>query len=510
MQNQSENKLTAILVGVTIGIVVLVLCVLLMLFLIFGLGAKIPVSPERSLVPPAVTLFAAPEQLATFAVSTAPLPTATVAPSPTMVISPVPTSVEPTAVVLPTAMEIPDHYEVQAGDNVWLIAQKFGLPPAAILAVNPQLVENPNLIQPGQPIIMPKDDGVVAVAAPTMVADVDVVGVTAAATVVVVADPTAAVAITTPAGDGAPSWAASELSTTGNLTANYPEMVENERVHLFYQPNTYTSRSPESLLAKIDTIWATIQQQLGGEVSESIDVYLAGTLFRTTPTLMGLTESANFRSFVLVDGAYSAGEIDYIIAHELTHIASTHIFGYRSSAMLHEGLATYLPQAYLTQAGYLSHRQVCAAILPSDAFNSATELLAMGYSGNGFRGHIRSFVNYNLSACFIDFLQERYGWSNLAVVYRTGDYLAVYGLSIEQLDRDWQNWLATIPAPILDTNEFLRLQSDIASAFEGYLTTPIHKNWAAYQVLVKARTTLNQGDLATAATLLADYQAQMR
>src|SRR5690606_16956059 len=132
-------------------------------------------------------------------------------------------------------------------------------------------------------------------------------------------------------------------------------------------------------------------------------------------------------------------ERDYILAHELAHVAATHILGPASSTMLHEGLATYLPQSYLTDdAGYLSIETICAAAYQTDAFRSATQLSQLAYGETAFGGHIRTFFNYNLAGCFVGYLLQTYGMESLDQLYDSGDYAAVYGLTLGELDAAWQ------------------------------------------------------------------------
>lgn len=294
-------------------------------------------------------------------------------------------------------------------------------------------------------------------------------------------------------------WPASLI--TGDLDSNYPLSLTtgSGRINIYYQPGSFTALNLDAISALADEMLAFDETQIGGELKQAMDLYIGGTLFDSNPYLQGYTQSAYYRSFVLIDGAYLRGETEYIIAHELAHAVSTHVFGTPSSIMLHEGLGTYLPQKYLVQdAGYLSHTTFCAVAYQNPPyFRSATAMARLGYDSSGFGGHVRSFIHYNLSACFVGHLVETYGMEKLREVYHSGDYAAVYGRPLSELDQEWQQNLAAVPAAI-DGARFLSLEDQVAIAYERYFNTLSsnnwrHTNWEAYLHLVQARTALNQG-----------------
>lgn len=307
-------------------------------------------------------------------------------------------------------------------------------------------------------------------------------------------------------------WPPSQFGQ-GELTVNYPLQLisPSGQLQVYYQPSTYPAGQIATLTTTLDTIWADIQTALGQPLGFSVDVYLAGTLFGNNPALQGFTQSYEFRTFVLVNGAFHPGEAHYILAHELTHIAATHSFGLYSSPMLHEGLALYLPQHYLVEeAGYLPHQQICAILWQSGQARSITDLVNGEYGATTFGGHIRTFGNYNLSGCFVGYLVETYGMGQLGQVYSSGDYLGVYGRSLAELEAEWLVVLAE-EAVVVDPAGFTQLLGDIATAYDTYLTASaggIHADWSAYLTLNQARFATNRGDLPLARSLLADFWAQ--
>lgn len=58
------------------------------------------------------------------------------------------------------ARQEPIIYEVQPGDNPYLIGQRFGLQPESIVWANPELEKNPDLLSIGQRLVIPPTDGV--------------------------------------------------------------------------------------------------------------------------------------------------------------------------------------------------------------------------------------------------------------------------------------------------------------------------------------------------------------
>lgn len=298
-----------------------------------------------------------------------------------------------------------------------------------------------------------------------------------------------------------PTWPAALIS--GDLQANYPMSVTTASgaIQVHYQPDTYPATRIKALSAAVDTIWVTVQERLGGQLGRPINVYLSGTLFLANPYLLGFTQSGLFHSFVLVDGAFDPAEVEYLIAHELTHLAATHILGSRSSVMLHEGLAVYIPQDYLVEgAGYLPADVICAAAWQTPAFRPAVQMVTMDYEEEGFAGHIRTFLHYYLGSCFVGYLIETYGLEKFDEVYDGGDYLAVYSKPLSELDAEWQATLADVALPV-DPTAFVETVNAVAQAYNAYMDASpwgVHANWEAYLHLNQARQAIYRGQLAQA------------
>jgi LysM repeat protein len=457
---------------------------------------------NRAAAPTPTLIAAAP----TVDFSPSATPDATVVPStsePTRASSAAPTEeISPSPTAAPTV--VVRDYVVQEGDTLFGLAQAWGVTIDDIMAAN--AIPDPSLIHPGDVLIIPAAEGATA---PPAEAPAESTPPPADASPEASPLPTAA-------GDPSlplqPAWPPSHIND--DLPGNYPLSQASPAGSLMvhYQPGTYPAENIDWLLPRLDAIWADLLNRLGGRVGSQVDVYLAGTLFALNPGLQGYTQSGLYRSFVLVNGVFDQGEAEYILAHELTHIVSTYAFGAPYAPMIHEGLALYLPQSYLTDGSdYLSHEIICAAALQTSAFRSASQLDQMSYGATGFGGHIRTFLHYNLSGCFAGFLIERYGLYRLNQVYSTGNYEAVYGKTLEELDQDWQVYLATIPV-YGDPVAFIGLINEIGLAYDGYLAASAggyHANWEAYVHITRARRAANQGQLDLAGSELAEYYRLM-
>ena len=399
----------------------------------------------------------------------------------------------------PTLIE----HEVQTDESLWTIAASYNVTLQAIIDANQ--IADPEQIFPGQVLLIPTASWE---AAGTDSLDDSATPEPQTTTPV---NP----APTSPQDTGSlpPDWPPS--ITAGDLSGNYPLLQQTASGHLLihYQPGTHPASIINELGQRIDQIFTDLQTRMGGTLPRQVDVYLGGTLFGSNPALQGLTQSHEFRSFVLVNGAFHRGERDYIIGHELTHVAATHILGPASSTMIHEGLATYLPQRYLTEdAGYLPIEQICAAAYRTNAFRSAGQLRLYGYGPDAFGGHIRSFFNYNLSGCFVGYLLEVYGMERLDQVYDTGDYSGVYAMSFSELDSAWQARLEATQLQI-NATDFVSLVEEIAAEYEAYLNASTgghHAGYSAYLSLNRARLEANRGNLNAARRELETYRSMRR
>jgi hypothetical protein len=353
---------------------------------------------------------------------------------------------------------------------------------AAILEQNPWIA-NPDRIQPGDQVLIPGLG--VEPAALGLSAEGDLKPYTAL-----------------------PSLITADLN---QLSAAYPLLAyaADGRLALHYQPGAFVDRNKATVQQTLTDAYQFVENTLGSSFEETLDLYLAGSLFQDQENLRGYTQSGLFRTFLLVDGTGSLGEQAYLFAHEFTHIFAFHHWGRYHSPMVHEGLATYLPQQFLEErTDYLSLDQICASIKAAGRLVPMTALAGQSsYGPPYFEGHIRSFLYYNQSACFVKYLVSVYGLPAFAEVYHTGDYSGVFNQSLAELDQQFQANLDQIPLSI-DPYLFVATIEAVAAAYDDYFDRTAagrHANFQAYFTLDKARLAVNAGDLDQADQLLITY-----
>lgn len=405
-------------------------------------------------------------------------------------VSPVITS---TASVTPVATA--RSHTVALGETLTAIALRYDVTVQELVAAN-DLAE-PNSISEGQTLLIPTFD---EVAIPTTEPQT----ISVANGTLTPTPYTTTVPVSATLQPQAPNW---PPSRTDGDPANYPLSRYSPfgSLLIHYQPGTYPAVTIGTLAPMLDQILFELEQSMGKSLKREVNIYLAGTLFADNPALQGLSVSRNYQTTVLVNGAFHPGEEYYILGHELTHVAATNLLGPASSTMIHEGLATYLPQKYLVQqADYLPIYEICAAAQQTNAFVPVRTLIQYGYSPNGFGGHIRTFFHYNLAGCFTGYLIERFGMEKLDTLYDSGDYYGVYGMTLEELDQAWQQWLSTIELSV-DAPAFVATVEEVSEAYEEYVMASAggyHANFDAYLLLNQARLAANQGKLDEAAATL--------
>ena len=402
--------------------------------------------------------------------------TPTLSPSLSPTISTTATAIHPTPELIVT-------HTVQVGDTLSLIAEYYEVSVEEILALN-EPIKDPNLIQVGDKILIPG-------ASTEMI-----LGLSA-----------------TPDPDNPrPYTGISYISSnSAEQLSVYPLQASavGGRLILHYQTRAYVDRNWGQILDALTEAYQFVEEQIGSSFDSPLDLYLAGSLFRDDENLRGFTQSGLYRSFMLVDGTGSLGEQTYLFAHEFTHIFAYHQWGRYHSPMIHEGLATYLPQLFLMErTNYLPQGDICVAAREAGRLVPMATLAAQSkYGPPYFEGHIRSFLYYNLSGCFIKYLIEEYGLELFGQVFASGNYLGVYGKDLAELDSEWRASLAERSISF-DPLLFVASVDRVATGYEDYFDRVLggqHANFQAYLILDDARLAVNSGELERANQLLDTY-----
>lgn len=372
-------------------------------------------------------------------------------------------------------------YTVKAGDVLGAIAEQFGVSAQAILQANASTLANPNQLQIGQLLLIPVNGAEAAAqaqsaqaVAPTQtpfppgamqkhviargevlstIAEKYGIATEAIRTAnnlsddTIRAGDTLIIPIPKNANEPAPTDAPSNPTNNtayafsileGDLAVAYPLSKSGSNFTVHYQPDTPAAKEIQSIVSFLEQAQKSIVKSLGVRFTGRFDVYLAGSLFSPPDqALRGRSFSAKRTAFVLYDESGNGAEHRYMLAHELTHLIAWNTYGPAKSAMLSEGAAVFAGEPYLLAGKFLPIRNFCLA------YRRADVLPLVASASLTFGGHLLSQDVYYASGCFVQHLIKTYGTAKFGKLYSSLDYQAVYGRTLEQLQR---NWLASLDA----------------------------------------------------------------
>ncbi len=277
-----------------------------------------------------------------------------------------------------------------------------------------------------------------------------------------------------------------------NLMEAYPASITADRFVLHYTPATLPAQNPQALADLITAALAHHEQLLGVTLQGSFDIYVAGTLFAAPDqALRGRSFSVDRRTFFLYDGSGAPAEQAYIAAHELTHLFTWNTLGAPSSVMLSEGMAVYAGMDFVAGQDLLPLQDFCATYWQAGVLPRVSQDLA-------YLGHIRNLENYYSAGCFVQFLIARYGAAAFGQLYPSGNYAAVYGKSLLELEAEWLADSAQRPAlPTYPADKLVKAVTLVEQAY-GEMFASFDGNPAqleAYRALDRARMSLLMGRL---------------
>jgi LysM repeat protein len=295
-------------------------------------------------------------------------------------------------------------------------------------------------------------------------------------------------------------WVAAVI--TGELDSVYSLTAIKGHSTLHIAPDTRAATAAETskIGQMVETALDHVQTVLGRRYTGRFEVYVSDTLFDTPHTARrSFSRPDQERLFLLYDGSGTPVERLYFTAYALTHLVAAQAWGAAASPLLGEGLAVYaagqaLASETASERRYLLPTQLCAALQQAGSLPRVSRELA-------FEGHLGHLDQYLAAGCFVGHLIETEGTSTFSEVYLNGDYRAVYGRTLTQLESDWIAALGEAAEDLpFDAAELAEVATQVDDAyrrlwadFEG---TPAQ--FIAYARLDRARLSLWQGRLTAA------------
>lgn len=138
-----------------------------------------------------------------------------------------------------------------------------------------------------------------------------------------------------------------------------------------------------------------------------------------------------------------------VLSHEIVHVVAANtasgpfkvggqLGGFLPDPALIEGMAVGI--AWDGRSGLTPH-QWSKAMIELDLMPPLDRVLGLGFLGQPARNA------YTIAGSFIRYLLDTYGPTAVSEAYRTGDIEQATGEPIDELEREWRAFLATVPLP---------------------------------------------------------------
>jgi LysM repeat protein len=433
----------------------------------------------------------------------------------------------PTLTVTPTATAKPPTYTVQQGDTLIEIAYQLNVNLNDLKALNqvsgetiypdqtllvpptvtpwPETGPFPHIVSPGETLL--------SIAARYQVSVPDIRALNGLTSDTILVDqriliPAHGLRPPTPTPTPEP-WQPAVITETVDIDRWLTTVERGFTLHIDADARAATEHEMSQAVWLVERALDQIASVLPSRLDDHLDVYLVTTLFEAPFTRQrGLGRPEENRIFVVYDENGSPAERVYFTTYALTPLVAAEALGKAASPLLQEGLAVYAGMQILGSESnhYLSRPQLCVAYQRAGQMPRVSRPLT-------FEGHLGYFDQYLAAGCFVGYLIEQEGWEAFTQVYASGDYQAVYGQSLTQLEQGWTRYLqnSTEQLPLdktqeepLEPDELVRTLAAVDDAYrllwDDFAGTPAQ--FDRYRQLDQARLAALRGQLNVARELL--------
>ncbi len=228
--------------------------------------------------------------------------------------------------------------------------------------------------------------------------------------------------------------------TRDNITENFLSgSIETDNFIIYYTPGTPEAKDIDLIAQDHEWRYKQLKEILDVDSPDKIRSYIYPDI-ETRKRLVGAAETtiANpiHKEIHLVYGSFPHP----VLKHELVHVMSgdfgNNILKLSPKIGLLEGIAV---AADWGGQKFTPH-QWSKAMIEMGIAPRIQDIVGFGF------WYAPSQVSYTLMGSFSRYLIDTYGIGNFKKVYKTGDF-SVYGKSLDELTREWQNYLRTIETP---------------------------------------------------------------
>ena len=226
---------------------------------------------------------------------------------------------------------------------------------------------------------------------------------------------------------------------------------------LHYISDTAAARDIQSIVQTADAAMAFVEKRLTTQQTKPLEVYLIDRVLGHGG-FAGDTIAISY-----LDRDYAGGGLLEVFRHEGTHLLDRQIAHGERPALFGEGFAVYITGGHFKLEPL---PQRAAALLKTDRYIPLRDLANNFYPSQHESGYLEG-------GAFIDYLIQRNGFKTFIDLYdgmarKPGESDAemidremqtVYGVGLDELEREWQAYLRTLPAAgeerdVLDTITF--------------------------------------------------------
>lgn len=220
------------------------------------------------------------------------------------------------------------------------------------------------------------------------------------------------------------------------------QSVNHGNFRLYFKPGSYAAKNLPYLKQELDIAYNRILAVLGAtEYNRGINL-LAVDSEEAMQELMGMhikggaLQGYDFVFFVFND------KLRPQFKHEIFHLISFELWGKSPHRLLEEGAAQFTDNncfydnpIYSINAWILQHKKLMKL-----------EDLVNNFDAKAKESDV---IAYFQSAAIFKYLHEKYGTEKLKKLWQQGfkNLETIYGFNLKKLDKDWQNYIKTIPAP---------------------------------------------------------------